>query len=233
MSKFTKGLNDRQYESVTHINGPLLVFAGAGTGKTRVVTSRISHIIDSKFANPEQILGITFTNKAAAEMKERVISMVGNKAKKTQISTFHSFGLKILKEEIAVLKQYSKNFIIYDSNDQMALVRNIIKDNDLQDFDVDEKIIKSLISKSKSEGLYPGDIGYKVTDPILVLQGDADPVVNPASSTTIYEEIASKEKKLVLLPRTNHIIVNSEGKEEIFESIHRFISDVVKKTEEI
>jgi len=167
MNKFTQGLNDRQYESVTHIDGPLLVFAGAGTGKTRVVTSRIAHIIGSRFAKPDQVLGITFTNKAASEMRERVISMIGNKAKKIQISTFHSFGLKILKEEIETLENYSKNFVIYDSNDQMILVRNIIKDNNYDDFDLDEKLVKAIISKSKSEGIYPNDIEYKVIDPII------------------------------------------------------------------
>jgi esterase/lipase len=73
----------------------------------------------------------------------------------------------------------------------------------------------------------------KVKDPILVIQGDSDPVVNPDSSTSIYERVSSKEKKLVLFPRANHIIVNSEGSEEIFESMHRFVSDVMKKTEEI
>ncbi len=167
MSKFTKGLNDRQYEAVTTVNGPLLVFAGAGTGKTKVVTSRIAHIIEQGFATVDQILGITFTNKAAAEMKERVIAMVGNKAQKIQLSTFHSFGLKILKEEIDVLENYSSNFIIYDSNDQLYLIRNIIKDNNYDDFGVDEKLVKAIISKSKSEGIYPNDIEYKVTDPIL------------------------------------------------------------------
>ena len=167
MSKFTQGLNDRQYEAVTTINGPLLVFAGAGTGKTRVVTSRIAHIIESNYATPNQILGITFTNKAAAEMKERVISMVGSIANKIQISTFHSFGLRILKEEIDILENYTKNFIIYDGNDQQTLVRNIIKDNNYDDFGVDEKLVKGLISKSKSEGIYPEDAEYKVIDPIV------------------------------------------------------------------
>ena len=91
------GLNDKQLKAVKHINGPMLVLAGAGSGKTKVLTNRIAYLIDNGISS-SNILAITFTNKAAKEMKERVYKLIGDDAKNIQISTFHSLGLKIIKE---------------------------------------------------------------------------------------------------------------------------------------
>ena len=104
-------LNEMQRQAVLHINGPMLVLAGAGSGKTKVLTNRICNLIDNG-VSPGEILAITFTNKAAKEMKDRVWGLIGNDAYNIQISTFHSLGLKILKENYDKLG-YDKNFIIF------------------------------------------------------------------------------------------------------------------------
>ena len=109
------GLNKEQLTAVKHIDGPILVMAGAGSGKTKVLTTRIAYLI-SKGVDPESILAITFTNKAANEMKERVTSLIGDKAKYMQISTFHSFGLTILKRYYEYVN-LNRNFTIIDSDD--------------------------------------------------------------------------------------------------------------------
>ena len=127
-SKYTDGLNENQAEAVRHIDGPLLVIAGAGSGKTRVVTRRIAYILSLKVAKPEQILAVTFTNKAAGEMRERVAELVGKvKAERVVVSTFHSFCLKVLREHIELLG-YRKNFTISSEGDTRTLVKRVIDD---------------------------------------------------------------------------------------------------------
>ena len=125
-------LNPAQLEAVTHINGPLLVVAGAGSGKTRVLTSRIAYLLSQGVA-PYNILAITFTNKAAAEMKERVYSMVGEKAKDIWLSTFHAFCAKFLRLEADYLPGYTRNFVIYDAGDSQALIKQCLKELNLDD----------------------------------------------------------------------------------------------------
>ncbi len=125
-NKLKKLLNQEQYEAVTSIHGPLLVLAGAGTGKTRVITYRIAHMIDKKI-DPASILAVTFTNKAAREMQERLKTLIGSGKKKPFISTFHSLGLYILRESIHHLG-YRKQFSIYDESDQLSLIKKVIKD---------------------------------------------------------------------------------------------------------
>ena len=122
-------LNKQQKEAVTHIDGPMLVLAGAGSGKTKVLTSRIAYLIENG-VNPRNILAITFTNKAAKEMKDRVINLIGPSANYIQISTFHSLGLKMIKENYNVLG-YDKNFTILDSDDTLTVVKKIIKEMNL------------------------------------------------------------------------------------------------------
>lgn len=142
-------LNDKQREAVLHIDGPMLVLAGAGSGKTKVLTNRIANLIDNgiSFAN---ILAITFTNKAAKEMKERVYSLIGNAAYNIQISTFHSLGLKILKENYEKLG-YDKNFVIIDSDDALTVIKKIMKDMNLSNQYYNAKNIRNKISSAKNE----------------------------------------------------------------------------------
>jgi len=122
-------LNKEQQQAVKHIAGPMLVLAGAGSGKTSVLTNRIAYLIENGVSE-ENILAITFTNKAAKEMKERVIKLIGTSANLIQISTFHSLGLKLVKENYQLLG-YDKNFTILDSDDTLTVIKKIIKEMNL------------------------------------------------------------------------------------------------------
>lgn len=146
-------LNKEQIEAVKHIDGPLLVMAGAGSGKTKVLTTRIAYLI-SRGINPDSILAITFTNKAAREMKERVNLLLGSIAHSMQISTFHSFGLSVLKRyyEFANL---GKNFTILDSDDTISLVKKLLKDANYDPKVYNPKTIRNKISSAKNEFIDP------------------------------------------------------------------------------
>lgn len=146
-----KLLNAEQYKAATHIDGPILILAGAGSGKTRVLTYRIAHMIEDIGVYPSQILAITFTNKAAKEMKDRVRSIVGgNEVDNMWISTFHSCCVRILRREIDKIG-YNKNFTIYDSDDQKILIRECIKQIGINEKDITEKEIKSKIGSAKDK----------------------------------------------------------------------------------
>ena len=119
-------LNEQQKEAVLHTEGPLLILAGAGSGKTRVLTHRIAYLIEEQGVNPWNILAITFTNKAAGEMRERVDKLVGFGAESIWVSTFHSTCVRILRRHIDLLG-YDNNFTIYDSDDQKTLMKDVCK----------------------------------------------------------------------------------------------------------
>ena len=142
-------LNEKQKEAVLHDKGPMLVLAGAGSGKTKVLTSRIANLIDNG-VSPANILAITFTNKAAREMKERVINLVGYDANYIQISTFHSLGLKIIKENYDFLG-YEKNFTILDSDDTLTIVKKLMKELNMNPKFYNAKSIRNKISSAKNE----------------------------------------------------------------------------------
>lgn len=143
-------LNDRQREAASKIEGALLILAGAGSGKTRTITYRIAHMIKEIGISPYSILAVTFTNKAAKEMKERVEDLIGEDAKKTMVSTFHSFGLRLLRIYGDRLG-YSANFSIYDVDDQKRVIKGILKELVVKDKNLTEGIIASKISKLKEE----------------------------------------------------------------------------------
>ena len=142
-------LNINQRKAAEHINGPMLVLAGAGSGKTKVLTSRIAYLIEQGIS-PDNILAITFTNKAAKEMKDRVMKLIGTDAYLIQISTFHSLGLKLLKENYKYLG-YDKNFVILDSDDTLTVVKKIMKDMNLNPKYYNAKDIRNKISSAKNE----------------------------------------------------------------------------------
>ncbi|MBR0576883.1 DNA helicase PcrA [Proteiniclasticum sp. BAD-10] len=144
-----KLLNEEQYEAATTVEGPLLILAGAGSGKTRVLTHRIAYMLNEKGINPYEILAITFTNKAAGEMRDRVISLVGDTALNMWISTFHSSCAKILRREIEALG-YKKDFTIYDSYDQKSLVKQVMKELSMDEKDISDKEIAGEISNAKN-----------------------------------------------------------------------------------
>ncbi|MFT8314492.1 MAG: UvrD-helicase domain-containing protein [Clostridium sp.] len=145
-----KLLNREQYEAATAVDGPVLVLAGAGSGKTRVLTYRIANMIENLNIYPSQILAITFTNKAAQEMKERVRQLVGSEADNMWVSTFHSSCVRILRREIDKLG-YNKNFTIYDSADQKTLINQCIKEVGINDKDITDKEIISKIGAQKDD----------------------------------------------------------------------------------
>lgn len=196
LDNLEKLLNPQQYEAVTTINGPLLILAGAGTGKTRVITFRIAHMIGNKKIPPKNILAVTFTNKAANEMKERVIELLNNKKLKPYISTFHSLGLSILKEEIHHIG-YRNNFSIYDESDQLSLIKKVVKDTwpHLAD-KINIQKVKTAISKYKDNIVPPQNCVNDANDP--------DEIIN----ATVYKEYQHRLKQynavdfddLILLP---------------------------------
>jgi len=149
LSKFEKGLNPDQLEAVRQIKGPVLVIAGAGSGKTSVVTRRIGLIISKEYAKADQILAVTFTNKAAGEMRERVADLVGKrKAESVTISTFHSFCLKVLREHIEHLG-FRRNFTISGEGDTRTIIKRIVEDMEGVDESFDQGTLRSEISLAK------------------------------------------------------------------------------------
>jgi DNA helicase-2/ATP-dependent DNA helicase PcrA len=147
--ELNKYLNPQQIKAVKNTENPLLVIAGAGSGKTRVLTYRIAYLVKEKKVDPFDILAITFTNKAANEMKRRVIDLVGRVGELMWVSTFHSFCARILRHEINHLGM-SRNFVIYDSNDQLSLITKCLKELDLDSKRFTPKIIQAVISDAKN-----------------------------------------------------------------------------------
>jgi DNA helicase-2/ATP-dependent DNA helicase PcrA len=143
-------LNPAQAEAAGYIDGPLLIVAGAGSGKTRVLTCRIAYLLEQG-VSPYNILAITFTNKAAAEMRERVTQMVGTAAKDIWLSTFHAFCAKFLRMEIDKLGGYSRNFVIYDAADSQALVKSCLRELNLDEKHFPPSGIQNTISNAKNE----------------------------------------------------------------------------------
>ena len=151
-----KSLNDKQLEAVKCSEGPLLVLAGAGSGKTKVLTSRVAYLIDDCGIDPKSILAITFTNKAAKEMRDRVFKMLGNISYDIQISTFHSLGVLIIRENYDILG-YDKTFTILDSDDSLTIIKKIIKDLGYDPKYYNPKAIRNMISSAKNELITPSE----------------------------------------------------------------------------
>ncbi len=161
---YLKDLNEKQKEAVTYLNGPLLIVAGAGSGKTKVLTSRISHIILSGKATPNQILAVTFTNKAANEMLGRILSNL--KKKKfgmPWVGTFHSICVKILRKH-AIAANLNYNFTIVDQDDQKKLIKNICKSENIDTKKISPNYILNIIEKWKNKGWYPDDVVLKKSE---------------------------------------------------------------------
>ena len=148
------GLNDMQDLACRHVDGPLLILAGAGSGKTRVITHRVAYLMDEIGVNPYNILAITFTNKAAAEMRDRVNNIVGEGAERVWVSTFHSLCVRILRRFSDRLG-YATNFNIYDSDDQKSAVKNILKELKIDPKKYPEKMFLAEISNAKERYISP------------------------------------------------------------------------------
>ncbi|HKL09860.1 MAG TPA: UvrD-helicase domain-containing protein, partial [Clostridia bacterium] len=146
-------LNDRQLEAVKHTEGPVLLVAGAGSGKTRVLTYRIAYLIDELGIHPSSILAITFTNKAANEMKNRVMDLVGDASRNMWVSTFHSACVRILRSNIDKIG-YTRDFVIYDSADQKTVIKEIMKALGMTD-EYEPRYMINQISRAKDRLLTP------------------------------------------------------------------------------
>lgn len=154
------GLNDMQQQACEHVDGPLLILAGAGSGKTRVITYRVAYLMDHEGVNPLNILAITFTNKAAREMRDRVDLIVGEGADRVWVSTFHSLCVRILRRYADKIG-YEKNFDIYDSDDQKSTVKSILKDFQIDPKRYPEKMFMSEISKAKEKYMSPDEFARR------------------------------------------------------------------------
>ena len=153
MIDLERELNPQQLDAVRTAEGPLLILAGAGSGKTRVITFRIAHLIEERKVRPEQILAVTFTNKAAEQMKERVFSLLhGTRSANPMISTFHSFCVRVLRRGINTLG-YSNDFSIFDDADQLSVVKSCLKELDIDDKSLSPRAVLSQISYAKNHGL--------------------------------------------------------------------------------
>ena len=161
MQELLEGLNDKQYEAVKNSEGPCLVIAGAGSGKTKVLTHKIAYLIGEMNVLPWNILAITFTNKAANEMKERIANLVGEVAKDIWMGTFHSICVRILRKFIDRIG-FDSSFIIFDTSDQRTLIKTCIKSMGLDDKIFTDRSVLSEISNAKNEMLDPEQYSVRI-----------------------------------------------------------------------
>ena len=221
------GLNKEQREAAEHIDGPVLILAGAGSGKTRTVTYRIAHMVREKGVSPLNILALTFTNKAAKEMKERAEALVGNDIHNLQISTFHSFSVRLLRiygEKLG----YGNNFNIYDTDDQKSLISKIMKELNVQDDSTPGKIANR-ISKLKEKGI-----------DIKTIEREVDLRV---PSNRVFFDIYDKYDKTLrssnamdfsdLILNANKLLDNSEVLERVQERYRYIIVDEYQDTNDL
>ncbi len=163
---FLNALNDAQREAVLHTDGALLILAGAGSGKTRAITYRIAYLIGNGLAEPGNVLAVTFTNKAADEMRERVARLIGEEAEQVWISTFHSLCARLLRREGPHIG-LSRDFVIYDTSDQNAVVKRALKDLGIDDKDLAPRLALSRISSAKNRMEGPAEVrasGWSLRD---------------------------------------------------------------------
>ncbi len=151
---FINDLNEQQQRAVRHSDGPLLIVAGAGSGKTRVLTYRIAYLIQQNKAHPQEILALTFTNKAAKEMKERIQMLIGEEARKLWMGTFHSVFSKILRFEAEKIG-FTSNYSIYDTEDSKNAIKQILRENSYDPKEIQPRSIQRRISDAKNELIYP------------------------------------------------------------------------------
>ena len=163
-----RGMNPQQKEAVLTTEGPLLLMAGAGSGKTRVLTHRVAYLIEEKEVNPWNILAITFTNKAAREMRERIHALVGEESEAIWISTFHSMCVRVLRREVEQIG-YTRNFTILDSSDQLSLMKRILKELNIDPKKYDPKGILAGISNAKNNLQTPANFS-KLASTFIELQ---------------------------------------------------------------
>jgi DNA helicase-2/ATP-dependent DNA helicase PcrA len=219
---FLEKLNPQQREAVETVHGPVLILAGAGSGKTRVITYRIAYLIEQAGVAPDSILAMTFTNKAAAEMQERVEHLVGGRTlAKPVISTFHSFCVRVLRRDIEALqvngKGYRKDFAIYDESDQQQLVKSAMKRLGIDDKQLTVRNVLSRISHAKNHLLDPQEVYLQSADPKME---------RIAQIYKVYESELAKANALDfddLLLKTNQLLKSSSEVREKYNRRFQYI----------
>jgi DNA helicase-2/ATP-dependent DNA helicase PcrA len=155
---FLSQLSPSQREAVTHVEGPAIVLAGAGSGKTRVLTHRIAYLVSACGVHPSHILAVTFTNKAAGEMRERALALLDGSPRGLWVGTFHSICLRVLRRDIEALDGFRKSFVVYDEGDQLVLIRECLRELGLNDKLYEPRAIRARIDSAKGEGIYPEEM---------------------------------------------------------------------------
>ncbi|MCE2716657.1 MAG: ATP-dependent helicase [Pseudomonadota bacterium] len=155
---YLDALNSKQQEAVLHTEGPLLILAGAGTGKTRVLTTRLAYILDQQLCDYQSILAVTFTNKAANEMRERIQSLLGQSVDGMWLGTFHSLSMRILRKHAEALG-YTTNFTVIDADDQLRLIKQLLKAENIDDKQIPAKMIAAVINRWKDKAKTPDRAG--------------------------------------------------------------------------
>ncbi|HLZ44540.1 MAG TPA: UvrD-helicase domain-containing protein [Gemmatimonadales bacterium] len=172
-------LNPAQREAVEHPGGPLLVLAGAGSGKTRVLTARIAHLITNLHVAPQRIFAVTFTNKAAGEMRTRIAQLLGSDPRGLWIGTFHSLSARLLRRE-APLLGFGPNFTIYDADDSEALVKRLLESRQLSTKVYPPRSVHAVISSAKNRMLTPDELGAQADTPLIKVAGEIYAALGPA-----------------------------------------------------
>src|SRR5213083_1180255 len=172
-------LNPAQREAVEHPGGPLLVLAGAGSGKTRVLTARIAHLITQQGVAPQRIFAVTFTNKAAGEMRTRIAQLLGSDPRGLWIGTFHSLSARLLRRE-APLLGFGPNFTIYDADDSEALVKRLLEARQLSTKVYPPRTVHAVISGAKNRMLTPEELGQEADTPLVKVAGEIYAALGPA-----------------------------------------------------
>ncbi|MBV9304317.1 MAG: UvrD-helicase domain-containing protein [Acidobacteriaceae bacterium] len=220
---FLAGLNPQQREAVAHVEGPLLLLAGAGSGKTRVITHRIAHLIEAQHVPGPAVLAVTFTNKAADEMRQRVATLLGGSdpANRPVVSTFHSFCVRTLRRDgdslAAVRQGFTKRFTIYDDDDQLALLKSVYKRVGLDEKFMQYRAMQSRISHSKSHNQTPEDWYKAATDPKLT------------RLATIYEQYEEELRKANaldfddLLLESVRLLRNDDATRQLYNRRYEFV----------
>ena len=186
MQNYLDGLNEAQRTAVLHKDGPIMIIAGAGSGKTKVLTTRIAHLMSKHGIDPFRILALTFTNKAAAEMKERIEKTLGNtEARNLYIGTFHSVFARILRSEAPKLG-YTSNFTIYDTDDSRSVIKTVVKEMNLDEKQYKPNVVFNRISSAKNALVGPEE--YQ-TDSMLQQE---DARANRPQTGAIYDAYAKR-----------------------------------------
>ncbi|MEM4408095.1 MAG: 3'-5' exonuclease [Candidatus Caldarchaeum sp.] len=170
LDRLLSQLSPAQKEAVTHGEGPAIVLAGAGSGKTRVLTHRIAYLVSARGVPPSHILAVTFTNKAAGEMRERALALLDGSPKGLWVGTFHSICLRILRREIEALGGFKRSFVVYDEGDQLALIRDCIRELGLNDNVYEPRALRARIDGAKGAGIYPEEMADEASGDVYLRQ---------------------------------------------------------------